>query len=104
MRVNVSNGKATLADVPYDPKAIVSNVAGSVALFCDCFRRFVRVTGWPLEEAIKAAGYNQCRSLGITDRGEIAPGQIADIVLVNDDFVPQATLVGGEVKWFHEEK
>lgn len=104
LRVNVSNGKATLADVPYDPKAIVSNVAGSVALFCDCFRRFVRVTGWPLEEAIKAAGYNQCRSLGITDRGEIAPGQIADIVLVNDDFVPQATLVGGEVKWFHEEK
>ena len=45
----------SLADVPYDPKAIVSNVAGSVALFPDCFRRFVRVTGWPLHEAIKAA-------------------------------------------------
>ena len=102
LRVNVSNGKATLADVPYDPKAIVSNVAGSVALFCDCFRRFVRVTGWPLEEAIKAAGYNQCRSLGITDRGEIAPGQVADLVLTDSDFVPQATFVGGELKFRKE--
>ena len=104
LRVNVSNGKATLADVPYDPKAIVSNVAGSVALFCDCFRRFVRVTGWPLEEAVKAAGYNQCRSLGMTDRGEIAPGQIADLVLVNNEFVPQMTIVGGEVRYDKERK
>ena len=95
LRVNVANGKATLADVPYDPKAMVSNVAGSVALFCDCFRRFVRVTGWPLEEAVKAAGYNQCRSLGIADRGEIAPGQVADLVLVDGNLTPQKTFVGG---------
>ena len=54
LRVNVANGKATLADVPYDPKSVVSNVAGSVALYRDCFRRFVRVAGWPLHEAIKA--------------------------------------------------
>ena len=96
LRVKVEKGRATLADVPYDPKAIVSNVAGSVALFPDCFRRFVRVTGWPLEEAVKAAGFNQLRSLGITDRGEIAPGQIADLVLVDDDFTPQTTIVGGK--------
>ena len=97
LRVNVASGKATLADVPYDPKAVVSNVAGSVALFPACFRRFVRVTGWPLEEAIKAAGYNQCRSLGIGDRGEIAPGQVADLVLVDADFTPQTTIVGGRL-------
>lgn len=82
LRVKVENGKATLADVPYDPKAVVSNVAGSVALFPDCFERFLRVTGWPLHEAVKAAGYNQLRSLGIVDRGEIAVGQLADLVLV----------------------
>jgi len=95
LRVKVEKGRATLADVPYDPNAIVSNVAGSVALFPDCFRRFVRVTGLPLHEAIKAAGYNQCRSLGIVDRGEIAPGQVADMVLLDDDLVPQTTIVGG---------
>ena len=97
LRVKVEKGRATLADVPYDPKAIVSNVAGSVALFPDCFRRFVRVTGWPLHEAVKAAGFNQLRSLGIADRGEIAAGQIADIVLVDDSLTPQMTIIGGEV-------
>ena len=97
LRVKVEKGRATLADVPYDPKAVVSNVAGSVALFDDCFRRFVRVTGWPLHEAIKAAGYNQLRSLGIVDRGEIAAGQVADLVLLDDSLVPRMTIVGGRV-------
>ena len=97
LRVKVEKGRATLADVPYDPKAVVSNVAGSVALFPECFRRFVTVTGWPLHEAIKAAGYNQLRSLGIVDRGEIAAGQIADIVLVDDSLMPRMTIVGGRV-------
>ena len=99
LRVKVENGRATLADVPYDPKAVVSNVAGSVALFPDCFRRFVRVTGWPLEEAVKACGFNQLRSLGIADRGEIAPGQIADLVLVDGDLFPVATIVVGEMRF-----
>lgn len=102
LRVRVENGKATLADVPYDPKAIVSNVAGSVALYPDCLRRFVRVTGWPLEECVKATGYNQLRSMGIHDRGEIAVGQVADMVLVDDDFVPLKTIVGGVVKFEKE--
>ncbi len=97
LRVRVADGCARLADVPYDPKAIVSNVAGSIALYCDCFRRFVRVTGWPLEQAVKAAGYNQLRSLGITDRGEIAVGQVADIVLVDANLKPQMTIVGGAI-------
>ena len=97
LRVKVEKGRATLADVPYDPKAIVSNVAGSVALFPDCFRRFVRVTGWPLHEAVKAAGYNQLRSLGIADRGEIAAGQIADLVLVDESLSPRMTVVVGDI-------
>ena len=42
---------------------------------------------------MKAAGYNQLRSLGIMDRGEIAPGQKADLVLVDPDLVPQDTFV-----------
>ena len=97
LRVKVEKGRATLADVPYDPKAVVSNVAGSVALFPECFRRFVAVTGWPLCEAIKAVGYNQLRSLGILGRGEIAAGQVADLVLVDESLSPRMTIVGGEV-------
>ena len=95
LRVKVEKGRATLADVPYDPKAVVSNVAGSVALFPDCFRRWVGLCGFPIHEAIKAAGFNQLRSLGIVDRGEIAPGQVADLVLLDGSLAPKATIAGG---------
>ena len=99
LRVKVEKGKATLADVPYDPKAVVSNVAGSVALYPQCFKRYVAATGLPLEEAVKATSYNQCVSLGIPDRGEIAPGRIADLVLVDSDLNPVMTLVNGRLAW-----
>ena len=95
LRVRVADGCARLADVPYDPKAVVSNVAGSVALFPQCFRRWARVSGFPLHEAVKAAGFNQLRSLGVADRGEIAPGQLADLVLVDDDLSLLATITRG---------
>ena len=99
LRVKVEKGKATLADVPYDSKAVVSNVAGSVALYPQCFKRYVAASGLPFEEAVKAAGYNQLRSLGIVDRGEIAPGKIADLVLVDENLDPVKTIVGGKVAW-----
>ena len=99
LKVKVENGKATLADVPYDPKAVVSNVAGSVALYPQCFKRYVKASGLPLEEAVKATSYNQCVSLGIPDRGEIAPGKVADIVLVDTELTPRFTIVNGEVRW-----
>jgi len=99
LRVKVEKGKATLADVPYDPKAIVSNVAGSVALYPQCFKRFVAAGGLPLCEAVKAAGYNQLRSMGITDRGEIKVGQFADVVLVDSEYNPVTTIVEGNVVW-----
>ena len=99
LRVKVEKGRATLADVPYDPKAVVSNVAGSVALYPQCFKRYVKATGLPLEEAVKATSYNQCVSLGIPDRGEIAPGKIADIVLVDTELNPIKTIVGGKIAW-----
>ena len=99
LRVRVADGCARLADVPYDPSSVVSNVAGSVALFHDCFRRFVRVTGWPLEEAVKTTSFNQCVSLGITDRGELAPGKVADMTLLDAELSPRATIVGGRIAW-----
>ena len=99
LRVKVEKGRAMLADVPYDPKAVVSNVAGSVALYPQCFKRYVAATGLPLEEAVKATSYNQCVSLGIHDRGEIVPGKIADLVLVDANFDPVMTIVNGQLAW-----
>lgn len=93
--VRVQDGCARLANVPYDPKSLVSNVAGSVALFYKCFQRYARVSGFPLCEAVKATSWNQCVSLGIPDRGKVEPGFIADLVLLDGDLVPVMTFLGG---------
>lgn len=100
--VRVADGCARLANVPNDPTKLVSNVAGSVALYHWCFQRFVRVTGWPLAEASRATSLNQCLSLGIPDRGRLEKGFVADIVLVDGDLVPRATIVDGEIRWKKE--
>ena len=97
--VRVADGCARLANVPNDPNKLVSNVAGSVALYYKCFQRLVRVTGWSLSDASRATSLNQCLSLRIPDRGRLEPGYVADIVLVDADLVPQATIVGGRIAW-----
>ncbi len=97
--VCVANGCARLAQDPNDPSNPLPSVAGSIALYHDCFKRFVRVTGWSLAKAVRATSLNQCISLGITDRGRLAAGYVADIVLVDENLDPQATIVGGRVCW-----
>ena len=97
LRVRVADGCARLADVPYDPKSVVSNVAGSVALFHRCFQRYARVSGLPLAEAIKATSWNQCVSLGIPDRGKVEPGFVADLVLLDRELNPVAAMVNGRL-------
>ena len=77
----------------------IGPIAGSTTLYYKGLQRLVRVTGLPLSEAVKATAYNQCRSLGIRDRGEIAVGQAGDVVLVDDELKPVKTIVGGEVVW-----
>ena len=95
LKVRVADGCARLADVPYDPKSVVSNVAGSVALYPWCFKRYWRVSGLPLSEAIKATSWNPCVSLGIPGRGKVEPGFIADLVLLDAELDPVGTIVGG---------
>ena len=56
-------------------------------------------SGLPLEEAVKATSYNQCVSLGIPDRGEIAVGKVADLVLLDQNLNPLLTVVSGKVMW-----
>ena len=56
------------------------------------------MTGWPPHEAVKAAGYNQLRSLGIMDRGEVAPGQVADLVLLDGSLGVEKVICRGGVE------
>ncbi|MGL6174494.1 MAG: adenine deaminase C-terminal domain-containing protein, partial [Cellulosilyticaceae bacterium] len=54
--------------------------------------------GMRAEDAIYAATFTPARRMNLTDRGAIAPGKLADLVLVEDlkDFKIQATFKDGE--------
>ena len=75
--VKVTGNLATLHD---------GTIAGSVTNLLDCMRTAVLKMGIPLESAVKCAAVNSARSVGIYDKhGSIAPGKVADVVLLKKD-------------------
>ena len=55
-------------------------------------------TGLPLEVCVQMASWNQVKALGLSDRGAIAPGMRADLVVLNPEGrVEQTVIAGGTV-------
>lgn len=74
--VHVQGSRATLAD---------GTLAGSVTPLDACLRTAVSMR-IPLEDALRAATINPCRSIGIADRsGSLTPGKPAQIVLLDQE-------------------
>ena len=71
-------------------------LAGSTLKANEGLRNLAEVTGLPLSELSKVTAWNQARSLGLLSLGKIAPGFLADLVLLEDDVSVATTLVGGE--------
>ena len=90
LEVVVSNGCARLK----------SNgaLAGSTLALCDALKNVKEITSISLTELVKATSFNQAQSLGLQKLGKIEPGFIADIVILDDNFVPIKVLVDGEVR------
>jgi len=60
----------------------------------------MKVTGCSLEEAIRMAGTNPARLYGLNDRGEIAIGKRADLILfkiIDNELVIKQTYVNGNL-------
>ena len=88
--VTVKNGEARLT----------SNgaLAGSTLQLSRAVKNVHEVTGLPLKEVVKCAGWNPARALGLCGIGKIEPGFAADIVMLNDDFEVTRVIVDGVVK------
>jgi N-acetylglucosamine-6-phosphate deacetylase len=71
-------------------------LAGSTLRYADGLRRVSQLTQLPLQELLATTALNQAESLGLTDRGKIAPGYRADFALLDADFAVQGTWVAGQ--------
>lgn len=72
------------------------NLAGSTLTMIDAFRYMVREIGIPLVGASKMASLNPARQLGLDgDRGAIAPGKRADLLLLDDSLTLRQVWIGG---------
>lgn len=60
---------------------------GSNQLVNDILKRFIKLTGAPLYEAVRFVSYNPCVLLGIeSKRGSIDPGKEADLIFLDEDY------------------
>lgn len=65
----------------------------SPRVLSEAFRRLVKDEGVALATALRIVTENPARGLGLTRKGRLAPGQDADIVLLDQDLSPR-TVVG----------
>ncbi|HVA92227.1 MAG TPA: N-acetylglucosamine-6-phosphate deacetylase [Chloroflexota bacterium] len=73
-------------------------LAGSGLSPIEALRRYIRFAGLSLHEALPAMTSTPARLLGLQDeRGSIAPGARADVVLLTPDHHVHTTIVGGQV-------
>ena len=71
-------------------------LAGSTLTLDRAVRNMVKAVGVPEAEALRMASEYPCDSIGEKERGRIALGCRADLVLLDGDYTPLITLVGGE--------
>lgn len=84
--VIVKNGEARLPE---------GNLAGSTLTIDRAVRNVIQTVGIPAEEALQMASRIPAQSIGACDRGEIAVGKRADLVLLNGDWAVMRTMVAG---------
>jgi N-acetylglucosamine-6-phosphate deacetylase len=88
LEVQVSNGRCE-----YQGK-----LAGSVLTLDRAIRNVMSFAGWQLQQAIKLATYNPAERLGVSNqRGLLAPGRRADLVVLTPEGNVVHTIIGGEI-------
>ena len=91
LAVSVDGGVARLSAEDGGTGAI----AGGTSHMCDQLRRHVQ-RGRKLDDAVSMASTTAARALGLADRGSIAVGNRADLLLCNNNFEPTHVVRAGE--------
>ena len=87
----VENGVCLLADR--------SALAGSASRMIDLVRTIVHTIDVPLHEAVAMATQNPARAIGLENKGQLAVGADADLVVLSPDLRVLQTFAAGEEIW-----
>jgi N-acetylglucosamine-6-phosphate deacetylase len=86
-----------------DKRAYLENgttLAGSTLTMEEAIRNMVRLVGVPITDAVRMASLNGAKVLGLEhQKGILAVGKDADLVVMDDDFNVHATIYEGIVKF-----
>ncbi|MBA4537555.1 N-acetylglucosamine-6-phosphate deacetylase [Bacillus aquiflavi] len=94
-KVNVSDGKAVLAD---------GTLAGSILKMKDAIRNIISFTGISLLDAVQLASVNPAKQLGVFHRkGTISTGKDADLVVLDQNLEVIMTICRGKISYKREE-
>jgi N-acetylglucosamine-6-phosphate deacetylase len=74
-------------------------LAGSILTLDRAVRNLVDWLDMPLHEALTAASASPARSMGLSNKGIIAPGADADLVFLDADLNVKKTMVAGRIIW-----
>jgi N-acetylglucosamine-6-phosphate deacetylase len=78
-------------------------LAGSILAMDQALRNLLAFTGCTLEEALQTITTTPARAIGLDhERGQVAPGFVADLVLLTPDLHVRGTVVAGELVYAAE--
>ena len=73
-------------------------LAGSILSLDEALRNLIRFSGCSLEEALPTITTTPARAIGLDhERGRVAPGFVADLVLLSPDLRVRGTIVEGKI-------
>ncbi len=75
----------------------MGDIAGSKLTLDVSCRNWMKHTGASLVDAFKVATYNPAKAVGLTDRGEIAVGKRADLVITDHKMNISTVILNGSV-------
>ena len=81
-------------DINFD---FAGEIAGSKMILDGPCQNIMKHTGASVCQAFKFASTNPARLLGLSDKGAIAKGNVANIILVDHLFNVQHTIMNGEI-------
>ena len=77
------------------------DISGSRLTLNAACRNYMKHTGASIVDAFRVASYNPAKVVGLADRGEIAVGKRADLIITDHKMNISTVLVGGKVQDFN---